>query len=63
MQNEVTDANFKLLTKSEMAQVLGVTIRTLEHYMYHGKLPFLRLGSRTVRFDLEMVMSHLKANK
>jgi excisionase family DNA binding protein len=38
------------LTKEEAARLLRVTTRTLESYMRQGWLPFVRVGSRTVRF-------------
>lgn len=49
-----------LLKKEEMAAILRITPRTLEHWMAEGRIPFLRI-SRTVRFDLKVVMDHLHA--
>jgi excisionase family DNA binding protein len=60
MKDISVEPKSRLLTKIQMAAVLGVTPRTVEHYMNQGTVPYLRLGSRTVRFDLDMVMAQLK---
>jgi excisionase family DNA binding protein len=52
----------QLLTKNEMASVLQITTRTLEHWMFDGRIPYLRIA-RTVRFDLEAVMQQLQVNQ
>jgi hypothetical protein len=45
MEQMPLETKFQLLTKIELAGVLGVTTRTVEHYMRRGEVPFLRLGS------------------
>ena len=47
-----------LLTKSEVAQFLGVTERTVENFCRRG-LPFYRLGPRRNRYDLAAVRAWL----
>ena len=42
------------LTKVEVAELLGVSCRTVENYMRSRRLPFLKIG-RSVRFDLARV--------
>jgi excisionase family DNA binding protein len=44
-----------LLKKAEMARILRVSVRTLEHWMEGGRLPFYKLD-RVVLFDLNRVM-------
>jgi excisionase family DNA binding protein len=53
-----TEFTSPYLTKDQIAQVLGVTRRTVENWMNQRLLPHLKLG-RTVRFDLEDVRRHL----
>lgn len=40
-----------LLTKKQVAERLGITVRGVEGLMARRALPFYRLGNRTVRFD------------
>ncbi len=42
------------MTKEELAHYLGVTVRTIDNYMRHRRLPFLKIG-RAVRFDRQRV--------
>ncbi len=39
------------LNKLELAERLGTTKRGVEEMMRRRKIPFLKLGHRTVRFD------------
>jgi excisionase family DNA binding protein len=45
----------KYLTKTELAELLGLTKRGVEELMRARKIPFLALGHRTVRFVLAEV--------
>lgn len=45
----------RFLNKSEVAEALGLTKRGVEEMMRRRKIPFLKLGHRTVRFDWEAV--------
>jgi excisionase family DNA binding protein len=50
----------ELLTKEELAERLRApSIRLVEELMRSGKIPFLRLGHRTVRFDWPKVQAAL----
>ena len=44
----------KLLTKTEMASILGISLNTLNVWIYRKKIPYLKLGTSinsAVRFD------------
>ena len=51
----------ELLDKIQTATLLGVTPRTVENLMAAGKLPYLRISRKIVRFDRSEVMAHLRA--
>jgi hypothetical protein len=42
-----------LVTKAVIAQRYGVSTRTINSFMRRRVLPFVKLGGRTVRFDVE----------
>ena len=50
-----------LLTKPELARYLKISTRMIELLMARGELPFVRLGRRSVRFDLHDVLAELKS--
>jgi len=45
----------QLLSKQELAMAVGVSPRTIDSWMSEKRIPFLRLSSRLVRFNLERV--------
>lgn len=49
-----------MLTKTEMAEHFGITVRTLENWMKRGYVPFLKMG-RNGRFSLRDVEKHAEA--
>jgi excisionase family DNA binding protein len=54
----------RYLTKKEVAHLLRLTPRTVEAYMRQGTLPYVRIGSRTVRFresDIEAALTSINA--
>lgn len=51
--------NTALKTKAEIAEILAVSIRTIETWMRERKIPFIRIG-KIVRFDSVHVMEHLR---
>ena len=53
------------ITKAEVAARLGMTARTIEHWMRFGILPYLKIGKgrrATVFFKWVDIEAHLKAN-
>ena len=48
-----------LLTKQELASVLGVSPRTISSWTAQKRIPFLRFSARFVRFNLERVKTAL----
>jgi excisionase family DNA binding protein len=48
-----------LLTKKQIAARLEVSPRTVDQYMRDGRLPFLKLGKKTVRFRWADVLEKL----
>ena len=49
----------RLLTKRNLAEYLGVSVRTVESYQRQG-LPYFRLGPRRNRYDLLAVREWLE---
>ena len=49
-----------LLDEKNLAEQLQVTTRTIRNYRQEGLIPFIRIGKRTVRFDLQDVVTFLK---
>ena len=53
------------ISKTEVATRLGMTARTIEHWMRRGIIPYLKIGKgrrATVLFKWADIESHLKAN-
>ncbi|WP_009959114.1 hypothetical protein [Verrucomicrobium spinosum] len=50
-----------LLTKEELMEALGFpSTRMVDELMRKRKIPYLRLGHKTVRFDLPKVLSAIQ---
>lgn len=49
----------KLLTYKAASELLEVPIGTLYAWVHEKKIPHIRLGPRTVRFDLEELQTWL----
>lgn len=49
------------LKKKEVADRFGISISSVNNYMRQG-MPYYRIGSKLVRFDLEDVEKWLKEN-
>ena len=49
-----------LLDEKDLALELKVTTRTLRNYRQAGRIPFIRIGKRTLRYDLADVINFLK---
>jgi excisionase family DNA binding protein len=53
-------AREQMMTKKDVADYLKVSRRTVDNLMAKGYLPYIRLGSRAVRFNLATVEEALK---
>ncbi len=54
VENVVSEqARSKLIDKVSIANRYQVSIRTITDWMSNGTLPYLKMGTRTVRFDPE----------
>lgn len=53
----------RYLTYSDLSKFLNVPQKTLEYWVStnHLGIPYIRLGARTVRFDLESITTWLKS--
>ena len=49
----------RLLSKRELAQVIGVSQRTIENWLAQKRIPQLRLSARLIRFSLPKVEAAL----
>lgn len=49
-----------LLDEKDLAFELKVTTRTVRNYRQEGRIPFIRIGKRTLRYDLADVINFLK---
>jgi excisionase family DNA binding protein len=56
----IDDASDGLLNKRELAIHLGISKRTVDAWMRHKRLPFLKIG-KTVRFRWPDVVEKLNA--
>jgi excisionase family DNA binding protein len=50
----------KSLSKRDLARELNVSIRTIDAWMHEKRIPFKKLGSRLIRFDLDRVEKALE---
>jgi excisionase family DNA binding protein len=48
------------LTKTQVAELIGVSTRTIDNLMRRGQLPYLKLSARLVRFPRSEVGIKLK---
>ena len=53
----------KLLTADEVAAVLNVSRKSVYKWAEAGRLPFIRLGGRVVRFDPEAVRQFIESGR
>jgi DNA-binding transcriptional MerR regulator len=49
-----------LLDETDLALELKVTTRTVRNYRQEGLIPYIRIGKRTLRYDLADVINFLK---
>lgn len=50
----------ELIEKSTLALRLKVSTRTLDEWMRLGRIPFFKIGRKTVRFRWKDVLAHLE---
>ena len=49
-----------LIDREDLARELKVTSRTIGTWQRAGRIPHIKIGRRTVRFDLQDVVAFLK---
>ena len=52
----------EILKKTETAERLKISTRTLDEWMRAGRVPFIKVGKKTVRFRWADVLDHLHRN-
>ena len=62
LKNEIVNLNHPhpIMTKEEVAELLGVSLRTVSNLVNQGELTPYYLGERLVRFKREEVLKSLK---
>jgi excisionase family DNA binding protein len=53
----------RLITTSDLARRLGVTSDTIRKWARDGRIPCLRVGQKTLRFDPKAVLNALGHNQ
>jgi excisionase family DNA binding protein len=59
-QTNGTDSQYQ--SKQQIAQRLGVSVRTIESLMAARKIPFIRISRKLVRFPVAEVDAYLRRN-
>jgi excisionase family DNA binding protein len=50
----------ELLTKAEAAQLLGVSIRSIDNMMRQRRISFVKLTAKMVRFPRREILQHIR---
>ena len=58
--NDIKSEKPDFLTKTQVAELIGVSTRTIDNLMRRGQLPYLKLSARLVRFPRSEVGIKLK---
>jgi len=53
----------RLITTRELARRLGVTSNTIRKWTREGRIPCLRIGQKTLRFDATVVIKVLSQSQ
>jgi len=59
-RQQLADYDRYLLNKQELAEKLGVNVRSIEVWMSQRKIPALKISGRCVRFSLPRVLVALQ---
>jgi excisionase family DNA binding protein len=57
--NEIQSPSEGFLDKNGLADRLKCTTRTIDNLMVEGRIPYIKLGKKLVRFDWEKVKARL----
>jgi len=55
------DGSSLLVTTRDLADFLGVTADTIRRWARAGRIPCLRVGQKTLRFDRDAVLAAIRA--
>ena len=58
-----TNCNRRLVREETLAEILDLSTRTLRSYRAEGRIPYIRLSPRAVRYDLDEVFAALDERK
>lgn len=61
MQNQPPPAG--LLTPQEAAAFLGISVRMLNYHRKKQRIPCVRLGHKTIRYDAKAIRAALRAQE
>jgi excisionase family DNA binding protein len=61
METIPTNTTKELITKSDTAKRFKVSTRTIDNWVSEGKIPSIKIGLKTIRFDWNAVMNSIKA--
>jgi hypothetical protein len=50
----------RIVNKRQLSKFLGISERLIEFEMAAGRLPYLKVGRRAVRFDLPVVLESFR---
>jgi len=51
---------FKLATRREAAWMLSISERTLDRMVGRGVIPAIKIGTKSIRFDMDEVKKHVQ---
>ena len=53
----------EILKRDDVAALLQIHSRTVDHLVYTGQIPFSRIGKRNVRFDKDAVIRWFRSRQ
>ena len=51
----------KLMNKKEMAEILGVTVKTVDKWVSKNLIPYIKISNKCVRFNSETMEKFFKS--